>query len=469
MHVSAPDIDGKVLLPEMVAASKPLRSRKFSARHLRSSRGVYNWRRVSHDVILCMFALVQYTSVMADLPLLHKSSVAVKRELKQILAYSLQSNAMEKAFAKDCGFSGVPRADDPEALMNSFPRRDAVNWDAKPVCSGINVATWKVCHARHCEKCTAAHIHDDCYFKLLHHFLQSGFDPPERHGVDMGSNMPSVRAYVDKWMSEQKRCDRAFTKWTDEAKDLMSPVTDSVPRSYSPLLPVTRAKDVWKRDRFGTEYKIRLCLDLKRDGVNDDLAEWPFRYWGLECVAECVRKGDWLGTLDISRFYLRLPAGERLRAVQWFQDPSSFAADTNGNERMAASRLRFRQLLSVAFGLKSAPAYASAVSAEAVRILRSFGVDVAGVYLDDLLIRGATKEECAKNMELAKSVLKALDGHSNKREGTRTLFARGRNCVFGSPHSHRCLRDVCFGGTAVVHVGQGVGVAGSKVDLIGRS
>ena len=55
-------------------------------------------------------------------------------------------------------------------------------------------------------------------------------------------------------------------------------------------------------------------------------------------------------------------------------------------------RLRFRQLLAVAFGLKPAPAYASVVSAELIRILESFGVSVAGVYIDDLLIRARSKE-----------------------------------------------------------------------------
>ena len=138
------------------------------------------------------------------------------------------------------------------------------------------------------------------------------------------------------------------------------------------------------------------------------LEEWPFRYWGLESVAETVSQGDWLASIDISRFYLRLPAGRKLRSLQWFQDPDSFGIDTNANERLGDKKRRYRQLRSVAFGLKSAPAYASAVSAEAKRILESFGVSVAGVYIDDFLIRGATKAECEQALRKATAILTAL-------------------------------------------------------------
>ena len=60
---------------------------------------------------------------------------------------------------------------------------------------------------------------------------------------------------------------------------------------------------------------MRLCVDFKNGGLNDMLDEWSFRYWGLESVAETVKKGDWLASIDISRFYLRLPAGKTLRSV----------------------------------------------------------------------------------------------------------------------------------------------------------
>ena len=114
-------------------------------------------------------------------------------------------------------------------------------------------------------------------------------------------------------------------------------------------------------------------------------------------------------------FYLRLPAGAKLRGTQWFQDPSSYAETTHDNERCKTKRLRFRRLLSVAFGLKPAPTYASAVSMEAVRILRACGVDVVGVYIDDILIRGATRQECQRSMQRACEVLKSLGIPTNDK------------------------------------------------------
>ena len=171
-----------------------------------------------------------------------------------------------------------------------------------------------------------------------------------------------------------------------------------MPTFYSPLLPVVREKDRWRYDCTGAEYKVRLCLDLKCSGYNERLYDWPFRYRGLEAIAEAVQQDDWLAALDISRFYLRLPAGKNLREAQWFQDPCSYAGSTFDNDKRAPGRLKFRQLLAVAFGLKSAPAWASLVSGELCRIFQSFGIKVAGCYIDDILLRARSKAKLAADM-----------------------------------------------------------------------
>ena len=405
----------KVVHPGMVSKWNKAKRRNFSASRLRRSRGVYNWRPASAHVVACMLSFVQCVSVCAQVPLMGKSSVAIRAELRDRLSASLSSHAGEKAFEKCCGFASCPRVDDLEGMVRAFPGKDQVDWNAEPVNSGINSALWRTHHARHCASCTATKIHEDCYFKLLHHWLSCGFDPPEAPDFDVFKAQAPVRAYVDNWMEEEERCNIAFEKWKKDTSGLMSNPVDKAPPIFFPLLPVVREKDKWKKDKYGTEYKVRLCLDFKMGGYNDMLLDWPFRYWNLDCVAENVKRGDWLGTLDISRFYLRLPAGAKLRQAQWFQDPASYGPNTHDNDRMSAHKLRFRNLLSVAFGLKSAPAYASVVSMEAVRILRSFGVDVAGVYLDDLLIRGATEEECRRNMALAETVLAALGIPTNDK------------------------------------------------------
>ena len=188
----------------------------------------------------------------------------------------------------------------------------------------------------------------------------------------------------------------------------MSELQNICPGFFSPLLPVARAKDKWRWRRVGKDYKIRLCLDLKCSKYNERLLDWLFRYCGIDVIAEKIQKGDYMAALDISRFYLRLPAGKRLREAQWFQDPSSYAKNTHNNQQKAKKKLTFRQLLAVAFGLKSAPAWASLVSGELCRILESFGIDVAGVYIDDILIRAVTEALCRQHMELASDIAEAL-------------------------------------------------------------
>ena len=92
-----------------------------------------------------------------------------------------------------------------------------------------------------------------------------------------------------------------------------------MPTFYSPLLPMVREKDKWRYQCTGKDYKVRLCLDSKCSGYNERLYNWPFRYRGLDVIAESVQQQDWLAALDISRFYLRLPAGKNLKRPNGFR------------------------------------------------------------------------------------------------------------------------------------------------------
>ena len=82
----------------------------------------------------------------------------------------------ETAFAKQYMWDDRPRADDIEGMVAAYPA--SIDWGAAPVSSGINVHLWKSWHARHCDSCTPTVIDDSCYFRVLHHFLDTGFDPP---------------------------------------------------------------------------------------------------------------------------------------------------------------------------------------------------------------------------------------------------------------------------------------------------
>ena len=372
------------------------------------ARGVYNIRRAPEAIVRTLLSQVDCSSAFANFNLAGKNSIQIRNQLRSQLAHELAEGIHDKAFAKMCSMDSRPRADDIEGMVAAFPGLDRVNWDAPDVQSGLDVGLWKSWHARHCTKCTEFEIDDACYFKLVHHFLRTGFEPSIEPGADLYAAQPSCRAYVEKWCEEEDACKKAFDKWVRESENLMSGPTNVEPRILCPLLPVVREKDRWMFTHGGKAYKARLCMDMKNGKLNDLFEEWPFRYLGIQNVASMVQQGDWLATVDISRFYLRLPAGARLRSVQWFQDPASYADCKHNNEKQSRKKMRYRQLLSMAFGLKPAPAYASVVSAELARILTSFGVSVAGVYIDDLLLRAPTKEAMEAALRTCDRVCAAL-------------------------------------------------------------
>ena len=96
----------------------------------------------------------------------------------------------------------------------------------------------------------------------------------------------------------------------------------------------------------------------------------------------------------------------------------------------------------MAFGLKPAPAYASVVSAELARILESFGVSVAGVYIDDILIRASSKEALEAAIATCMRVCEALGVPLNDKttgprapwEGIKYLgvIIRTGSCTFSA-------------------------------------
>ena len=77
--------------------------------------------------------------------------------------------------------------------------------------------------------------------------------------------------------------------------------------------------------------------------------------------------------------------------------------------------MSFRQLLAVAFGLKSAPAWASLVIGELCRIFESFDIKVAGVYIDDILLRATSKQKLREHIRLTARIATALGLPSNDK------------------------------------------------------
>ena len=126
-------------------------------------------------------------------------------------------------------------------MVFAYPTYDTIDWDVPPVHSGINCALWKSLHAKHCSLCSPAAIHNTCYFKFVHHFLSTGFEPPvdpTRQRVVHSQR----RAYVKKWRAEEAGCNKAFHKWVSQCEGLMSDTQKACKFVFSPLLPVVKEK-----------------------------------------------------------------------------------------------------------------------------------------------------------------------------------------------------------------------------------
>ena len=344
-----------------------------------------------------------------------KMAAQVQKDLRSQLVEDLKEGNDEAAFVcKQLGIDSVPRADQLELMIAAMPGVEKIVFEGPAMESGLDIEYWMKMHATHCKKgCTATCIDPECYFKVVHHFLLRGFDPRLEDGHSWEEFEAKMEAYVDAWKQDEARCGTAWEKWKEHSKGFLSEPSSVKPKLVVPLLPATRSKHVWRYLKQGIPYKVRLCLDLKSVGVNAATKDWKFRYRGLYDVASKLRKGDWLASVDISRFYLRLPAGPNLQKAQWVQDPETYGNSSKENARRKGRK--WRQLKAIGFGLKTAPAWASVVSAELVRILEAAGIRVVGCFIDDLLIAGGSKEECEKALQKAMKIMEKLGIPSNEK------------------------------------------------------
>ena len=412
----APSKEKARLLDIDMVARAVFAQNNISLTKLLQRKFIHGVRNAPKDLVHQLLFDTQCKGARLDVPLVKTSLLHAQRRLRANLTAKLQAGDDEAAFARLCGVNTRPRADDLEAMYAAFPGWDDVDWDAQHVHSGLDLPFWRSCHVRHCKHgCTEKHLNILCYFRLLYHFLDTGFEPPLLPGESLHVSSSPTRAYVDLWNKNAQACREAFAKWVACDTNFLSQRLDIAPPAYCPLLPVIKQKHIWRFQQTGIPVSARLCLDLLTSGQNDKVKDWRFRYWSFESVPERVQKGDWLVVLDISKYFLRLPAGKRMRLAQFFQDPSSYGMDSKSNDALPKDRIKWRQLLSVAFGWKVAPAFASTVSAELVRTLRSFGVDVAGVYLDDLLIRAPSKAEAERMLQIALRIMKHLGLPANAK------------------------------------------------------
>ena len=388
---------------------------KLNLRDLLQHPQVSNVRPVRSKVRAKMGTFVQCGQDEWTLDLRGTTAKQIQRRLREQLVEDLKQGSDEAAFVcSQLGIDLVPRADQLELMIAAMPGVAKLVLEGTTAKSGLDLAAWKELHATHCCKgCTKDKIDDECYFHIVFHFLRCGFDPKLKEGCSWDDFKKQFPAYVDMWRNDEERCRAAWKKWVGSTEGLLSEPVTTEPTFAVPVLPATRSKHKWRYIKYGIPYKVRLCLDLKASGVNWASEDWKFRYKALDDIAADVQQGDWLASVDISRFYLRLPAGPNLRKVQWVQDPESYAHTTKLNNK--SKRKLWRQLNAIGFGLKTAPAWASVVSAELARILKAEGIRVVGCFLDDLLIAGKDEKECKKAWKRAIEIMARLGIPANDK------------------------------------------------------
>jgi hypothetical protein len=121
---------------------------------------------------------------------------------------------------------------------------------------------------------------------------------------------------------------------------------------------------------------VRLCVDYKI-GVNERLVNANYTIQQIDDFLNSLRHSKYLCCLDLCNAYLHVSVDEESSRIQTI---------TTHWGTYCMNRL--------SFGIKTAPS-------EFNRIIDQIqGIPKTLSYFDDLIIHGATKEECQKNLEL---------------------------------------------------------------------
>ena len=316
-----------------------------------------------------------------------RSAHQTNRDLRKALNYDLRNSIDRPAYSSKPPLQHTPRADNLEDLMFSFPGIHDLDYTnpPPPIDSELNTTRWLYYHSRHCSNsppCTPTHIADTCYFKPLHFMLHRGYQAHIKPGHSLHDIQPHPAAYIHLWQRDLTRCHKAFDKLINSTD--LAPIDN--PRFIFPLLPAYRKKHIWRFKKFGTDYSARITSDISTSGGNDIFSDWHVRYLGLHAVSRIVSRGDQLATRDATGFFNRLPAGEKLRMMQCFQDPRTYRSSSKANEKaIKEGKVKYLQQLSCMFGHKQLPAWASCVSSELARILHNECIRVIGILIDDFL------------------------------------------------------------------------------------
>ena len=253
----------------------------------------------------------------------------------------------------------------------------------------------------------------ECYMRYMHHSVRTGFEPSfdtEPAAIRMRNHKPTY----DDYPTTVTHLDQI------EPMGVLSGgcATPGPGSAYgivvNPLLTVVRDKHRRKAKKDGSIPKGRVAMDSTAPLVNESMTRWPFRYDDVDAAARLISPGCWMGKIDLTKYFLQFASGKNLQRFLWFSDPRhepewyGAGPEPPGWRDGRDPSKRYRKYLGCPFGIRTMPAFASFVSGEICRMLRSFGLDRVVYYIDDLLVVADTEAECQRQMDLAMVLLRKL-------------------------------------------------------------
>ncbi len=300
-----------------------------------------------------------------------------------------------------------PLADDPNAMARADP-----GWnpeEPKPashlICgSNLFRVPLTVEHFRCCSKCSpyadkAAHLaktltpeqfgvqifdcfHRHCYAQHLYRGVWFGYEPHCTHPITefKWDNYPSLYEVEHK---------TALEKAWQKQLNVKGCFDDGDARYLTPLTLAFRFIDKWEAAISGKPAKARVCFDASR-GINPNLSKWKFRYTDFPFILSKIHKGDFIASFDLRSWYLQLSIRKSFQKILSLRSPFS------------QKILRYARM---PFGLSTAPAWASLISAELTKMLKARGIDCVIAYLDDFFIIAPSAAEAQRGLDVAMEML----------------------------------------------------------------
>ena len=396
----------------------------------------------------------------------HVHISGLRRSERKRLAAQMQTALRDDGMCRDTFAplwrdvpAGAPPSDtSPAAMYASAPARHPdAGADTHPCEVSQRHERWAVAHMGHCSRCQAfskrTHgvcppvdelrnawrggpqplrawsLDPACYQRELLRDLRCGFDPAVQRPIRpvVKRNGPSCHDQFGEML-----------KYWDKLRPLgcMSEGVWNLPAGavVNAMHCVSRPSDVRRAERDPAfNCPVRVVTDFTASSVNECFSDWRFRMGGMAQAVRLLSSSTTLslGSVDISKFFPRCPAGRVLQQSSWIRDPRA-SSSWQGTGPPSAEWLQwrahlrrtgqrvppFRRWTGVPLGFKLAPAFACSVSSEMGQMFAALGIRAA-IFVDDILIVADDPVTCAEHIKMVEHIiewlgLKVADG---KTEG----------------------------------------------------